>query len=456
MTTENTRSTESAIPNMDMSALFGAQPETPLEKALSKVEPSDAAAATAAEAKFQFRDLLGDDQIVALRASAPAAAANMVKNPSAIINFGAPVLERLNATASSMLEAQKKIEVPEAEEIVNNLLRSIDGYGEKFKNDKMESALGKITMFFKKNAYSLKAMAREAQPIADKIDMAAVALKSMELKLSDNVDRGRALHDSTLKTLTEVVAVLAALEEISEVVKKDFLEADQILAAAEGAAGDKGLGMVEWKGKKISINELREIHTDLSGGVSELEKSWFDWRQQFFLGYAQAPSVRNLILVSTDMQRRCQVFRTMGLPNAKTSLVMWQQAALAKKAAEVGSALNEGTNKMIQNAYGAAADAVDVVARAAQAPVISEETVFAIINSVKSQCESLVAADKWGRELRSSNLKALEGGEVTINSEFTKSRRQLVENAIQGTSTAAITTNPAPSADILGAIGVAK
>jgi uncharacterized protein YaaN involved in tellurite resistance len=456
MTTENTRSTESAIPDMDMAALFGAQPETTLEKALSKVDPADAAATTAAEAKFQFRALLSSDQLKALQTSAPAAAANMVKNPSAIINFGAPVLERLNSTADSMLEAQKKIEVPEAEEIVNNLLRSIDGYGEKFKNEKMESLAGKITLFFKKNAYSLKAMAREAQPIADKIDMAAVALKSMELKLSDNVDRGRALHDSTLKTLQEVVAVLAALEEIAEVIRKDFHEADRLLAEAEATAGDKGLGTVEWRGKTISINELREIHTDLSGGVSEIEKSWFDWRQQFFLGYAQAPSVRNLILVSIDMQRRCQVFRTMGLPNAKTSLVMWQQAALAKKASEVGTALNDGTNKFIQHAYGAAAEAVDVVAKAAQAPVVSEETVFAIINSVKSQCESLVAADKWGREIRSSNLKALEGGEVTINTEFTKSRRQLVENAIAGTSTASITSNPAPSADILGAIGVAK
>lgn len=456
MTTENTRSTESTMPEMDMSAIFNAQPETPFEAVLSKVEPADAAATTVAEAKFQFRDLLSSDQRAALTASAPAAAANMVKNPSAIINFGAPVLERLNSTASSMLEAQKKVEVPEAEEIVNNLLRSIDGYGEKFKSDRLESWTGKVADFFRKNAYSIKAMAREAQPIADKIDLAAVALKSMELKLSDNVDRGRALHDSTLKTLHETAQVLAALEEISDVVRKDFTEADQVLLSAEAAAGDKGLGMVEWKGKKISINELREIHTDLSGAVSELEKSWFDWRQQFFLGYAQAPSVRNLILVSIDMQRRCQVFRTMGLPNAKTSLVMWQQAALAKKAAEVGSALNEGTNKMIQNAYGAAAEAVDVVARAAQAPVISEETVFAIINSVKNQCESLVAADKWGREIRSSNLKALEGGEVTINADFTKSRRQLVENALQGTSAASIAANPAPSADILGAIGVAK
>lgn len=456
MTTENNSSTESTMPEMDMSAIFNIQPETPFEAAISKVEPADAAAVTVAEAKFQFRDLLSSEQRAALTASAPSAAANMVKNPSAIINFGGPVLDRLNSTASSMLEAQKKVEVPEAEEIVNNLLRSIDGYGEKFKSDRLESWSGKVTAFFKKNAYSLKAMAREAQPIADKIDLAAVSLKSMEMKLADNADRGRALHESTLKTLHETAQVLAALEEISDVVRKDFTEADQVLSKAEAAAGDKGLGMVEWKGKNISINELREIHTDLSGAVSELEKSWFDWRQQFFLGYAQAPSVRNLILVSTDMQRRCQVFRTMGLPNAKTSLVMWQQAALAKKASEVGSALNEGTNKMIQNAYGAAAEAVDVVARAAQAPVISEDTVFAIINSVKNQCESLVAADKWGREVRSSNLKALEGGEVTINADFTKSRRQLVENALQGTSAASITANPAPSADILGAIGVAK
>ena len=131
------------------------------------------------------------------------------------------------------------------------------------------------------------------------------------------------------------------------------------------------------------------------------------------------------------MQRRCQVFRTMGIPQARRALVLWQQAQLAKEGAEQGEAVADGVNKLIRQAADAAGEAVAVTAKAAQTPVIEEATVFSIINSVKAQCDGLVAADKWGREMRARNLQALEAGEKGIKDTFTESRRQLVANAIK-------------------------
>lgn len=463
MTNENSKPvmTESALEGIDMAALLGgavdSQPATPLEKALATIDPNDAAATTLAEVKFQFRDMLNPDQLQTLKLNAPAIAQKMITDSNAIMSFGEPVLKKLNSTSSQMLEAQKNIEVPEAGEIVNNLLREIDGYSKKYRNDKVESFADKITGFFRKNAYSLKTMVRESKPIADKIDMAEVALVSMETKLAENATRGRLLHTSTIQILQEVVAVLAALEEISEVAHSEFEQADALLLEAEAKAGPNGLAAVEWKGRSMPLNEFREFHTDLANGVSELEKTWFDWRQQFFLGYAQAPSVRNLILVSVSMQRKCQTFRTMGLPSARNSLVMWQQAALAKQGAEMGTALNDGTNKMIQEAFGATADAVKQVAEASQQPIVSEETVWAVIDSVKAQCDGLVAADRMGRELRRKNLTALESGEKSINKDFTESRRQLVQNAIQATSPQAIAGDSVSGeVDVLAQLGVKK
>ena len=77
-----------------------------------------------------------------------------------------------------------------------------------------------------------------------------------------------------------------------------------------------------------------------------------------------------------------------------------------------------------------------------------------MIDSIKRQCEGLVAADKWGRELRARNLKALEAGEQQIEADFTESRRKLVQNAIAGTAESAVTPAPLPEADILGQLGV--
>jgi len=451
--------TESAVPSINMGALLGLpesnpEPVTALEKTLATVTPEDASANTMAEVKFQFRDLLDANQRAELTTNAPAVAARMVNDYNAIIQFGEPVLTKLNASSVQLLEAQKGIEVPGADLIVNDLLRDIDGYSAKFSNEKVEGAIDKVRAFFRNTTYSLKAMVRESKPIVEKLEIAEIKLREMELKLADNVTRGQQLHKNANETLVDVVAVLAALEEIIEVAKAEFTIMDEALIKAESKSTiGSSLITIELKGEVISLNDLKNRHTAYANGISELEKTWFDWRQQFFLGYAQAPSIMNLILVSSTMQRRCQVFRTMGIPQGRFALAAWQLAVLAKEGGKMGSAVQEGTNRLIQEAFKAIGESVTETAMAAQAPMITEETVFEIINSVKAQCEGLVAADKWGREMRAKNIQALEAGEKNINQTFTDSRRTLVQNAVSAVH-AQQQLAPVPDADILAKLGV--
>lgn len=450
---------DAAVPGIDFGSLLGnpasnPQPASPLEKQLAQVTPQDAAASRPSEAQFSFRTLLTEQQLADLRKSAPAVAEQMAADYNAIIKFGAPVLERLTATSSQLLNAQKDIKIPEAEAIVNDLLREIDGFAKKYRNVRLENGVKKVVNFLRGIKYSLTTLARESRPIADKIDMAEVKLKGMEIKLADNVTRGQTLHKNTLTTLQEVVAVLAALEEITDCVKREFADVDALLKGVDAPGPAGAVETVDYKGRQVTVNELQEIHSNLAGAVGELEKTWFDWRQQFFLGYAQAPSIRNLILVSATMQRRCQVFRTMGLPSARSSLAMWQQAALAQEGAAMGQAVQKGTNDLIQGAFKNSADTVAQVAKVSQTPIINEETVFVVIDSIKRQCEGLVAADKWGRELRARNIKALEAGEHQIEADFTESRRKLVENAIAATTESSLTQAPMPESDVLKQLGV--
>lgn len=432
---------ESVIPGIDMDSLLNStireekSKETVLEKKISEVTPEDAAATKQSEVKFQFRSLLDEDQQKALQLSAPKVATQMIKNYSTIVNFGAPVLQKLNESSIMLLNEQKNIKIPEADQVVSNLLREIDGYQAKYRNEKLEDFVGKLKKLFKGTNYSLKSMVRDAQPISKRLDEVETKIRSMELDLENNNIRARKLHEQTLETMKEVVAVLAALEEIANVVRTDYNEVNKLI---EDNGGDE-TAVVTYKGQKYSVSELREIHTDLAEGLSEIEKSWFDWRQQFFLGYASTPSLRNLILVSSSMQRRLQVFRTQGVPSARRSLAMWQQAALAKESAQLSDSLQKGTNDLIQSSFGATAEAVEKVAYASQAPVITEETIFSIIHSVKNQAQALVDADKWGRDMRSKNLDAIETGEKAIKDTTIDSRRQIVMNAVRDASKGSIT-----------------
>lgn len=450
--------TESAIPNINMASLMGDQTTNPiqptvLEKELEKVEVSDASANNASEVKFQFRSLLDQSQLDQLRTAAPTVSEKMINDNSSIISFGAPVLERLNAASTQMLKAQSEIDIPQADIIVNDLLREMDGYKAKYRNEKLENNVTKLKNFLTGVKYSFTSMVRDSKPIEEKLDIASQNLQKMEIKLRDNQVRGKELHKTVLNSLDDVVAVLAALEEIIEVTRKEALDADSALKSADNGEATT-IATVEYKGETITVNKLREHHSQIATALTQMEQSWFDWRQQFFLGYAQAPSIRNITLVSATMERRCQSFRTMGIPSAKMTLAAWQQAALAKEAGEKGQAINDGVNKFTQEAFKSMGQTVEEVAMASQQPLINEETIFVVVDSIRQQCEGLVAADKWGREQRERNLKALQTGELQIAQDYTKSRQELVKNAISGTSPAALEKAPLPEENVLANLGV--
>lgn len=396
---------------------------SPLEVAIAEAPTGEVDVRTPSEAAFQFRSLLTDKQLSDLRRGAPGLAKKFVDDVNQIVTFGGPVMQKMNSASAQLLDAQRHIKVPEADSIVNDLLREMDGFEKKWRSVQLENAVNAVVGWFKKSKYTLRTMVRETKPIADKIDLAELKLQEMETSLADNIARGQLLHKQTLTHMDDVVAVLAALEQVIEEIRGEFDEADDLLRAAEAS----GQEAVSYQGETIAVSALREVHSQLSFALSETEKSWADWRSQFFLGFAHAPATRNLIVTTFALRRRLAAFRTMGLPSARQSLAMWQQAAFAKEGAELGAAVQEGTNKLIQSSFAETAKSVEAVAHASQAPVITEDTIWAVIDSVTAQCTAIIAADKAGRALRARNLQALERGETTIVDAVVASQRALAD-----------------------------
>ncbi|MDF1487984.1 toxic anion resistance protein [Tessaracoccus caeni] len=394
---------------------------TPLEAAIAEAPADEAQVATLKEATFQFRSLLTEKQLSDLTRGAPMLAKKFVADVNQIVAFGGPVMKKMNDASRQLLDAQRHIRVPEADAVVNDMLREMDGFEKKWRFVELENAAKSVVGWFRKSKYTLTTMVREMKPMVDKIDLAEVKLQEMETALADNIARGQLLHKQTLENMDDVVAVLAALEQVIEEIRSEFEEADRALTEASSTE------VVTYKGELTSVSKLREVHSALSFALSETEKTWSDWRSQFFLGFAHAPATRNLVVTTFALRRRLAAFRTMGLPSARQSLAMWQQAAFAKEGAALGTAVQEGTNKLIRGAFAETAQAIDKVAQASQAPVITEETIWSVIDSVKAQCSSIVAADKAGRALRARNLEALERGEAMIEDAVITSHRALAD-----------------------------
>ncbi len=396
-----------------------------LELALADASADEVEVHRPEDAVFKFRSLLTERQLSDLRRGAPRLAKRFIDDVNQIVSFGGPVMQKMNGASVQLLDAQRHIKVPQADAIVNDLLREMDGFEKKWRSVQLENAVNSVVGWFKKSKYTFTTMVRETKPIAERIDLAEVKLQEMEIALADNVARGQLLHKQTLAHMDDVVAVLAALEEVIEVIRAEFEEADDLLRDAEAS----GREAATYKGETVTVSSLRETHSQLSFALSETEKSWADWRSQFFLGFAHAPATRNLVVTTFALRRRLAAFRTMGLPSARQSLAMWQQAAFAREGAELGTAVQAGTNKLIQSSFAETAKSVEAVAHASQAPVITEDTIWAVIDSVKSQCNSIVAADKAGRALRARNLQALERGETTIVDAVVASQRALADGS---------------------------
>ncbi|WP_449278329.1 toxic anion resistance protein [Leucobacter sp. GX24907] len=414
---------------------------TALESAIADVASTDVEAARPEDAAFKFRSLLTEKQRADLEQGAPGLAKKFVADVNQVVSFGGGVMQKMNSASTQLLEAQRQIKVPEADQIVNDMLREMDGFEKKWRSVKLENAVESVKGWFKKSKYTLKTMVRESKPIVDKIDLAEVKLQEMESALADNISRGQLLHKQTLSHMDDVVAVLAALEQVIEELRKEFEGADSALRAAEASGSDS----VDYNGETISTSELREIHANLSFVLSETEKTWSDWRSQFFLGFAHAPATRNLVVTTFALRRRLAAFRTMGLPSARQSLALWQQAAFAKEGAQLGESVQSGTNKLIQGAFSETAKSVEAVANAAQAPIITEETIWTVIDSVKSQCNAIVQADKTGRALRARNLQALEKGESQIEDAVIASQRAIADASRNGSVAGAAVTGASGS-----------
>jgi uncharacterized protein YaaN involved in tellurite resistance len=412
--------------------------ETPLAKALAAVPPAEAAA-PAEQSHVEFRPLLAPEQRELLAARSAELADRLLIDRNALLDFGQSALTKINQTSAELLAAQRQIELPEADQVVNGILRQLDGFSAQFESGKVKGLMNKLRHALRSGKATMKAMYRESKSIEERLDMAAGQTRELELRLADNVSRGQQLYKANDASLTGLVGVLAALEQVREEGAKRAAEMEAKLAAIP--AGDPSRPAAE-----------EEAQT-LAEGIQAVELTLFDWRQQFFLAYALSPAVRNLIGVSFTMQRRLQVFRTMGLPGGKKSLVMWQQAALAKESGEVGQALADGTARLIEGAFQAAGQAVAETAKAAQAPILPEQAIWTIRDSIKTQCDGLVEASRWGRTVRGQILNAMETSEREIGAAVTDARTTIVREVLADVQ-APTPQAPAPDADILQALGV--
>ena len=420
--------------------------ETALEHEVNTVDAEEFKVKRPEDTSIKFRNQLDEKDLEAVRKAAPDLAKKMVKDYTFIIDFGAEVMEDLDNVSSRMLEEQKGIKLPEADQAVNGILKELDGYSAKYADPKTRNFFNKIVQKFKGSTYTIKNMVRDAKPIADKLEIAKAEILQMELKLQDNVRRGQALRKVTVKTVDDLVKVLALFEEIIDVSRQEALAMDNKRKVAEAAGPDS---VITWEDQKYTIEEFNELLQTQVNAIGEMEKTWFTWRQKFFIYTANISAIRNIVATSIGLLRTCHRVRTDAIPAAKHQITAWQQAELANQGAEMANRANEGVDRLIAGASKGMAEAVIKGAEANQRPILSENTIVAMTEDLKRQFTAMVDAENKGREVRARNLGIMEQSEKAIAQASEEARQALLENAMAVVRENTATSNKAEADDIL-------
>lgn len=382
------------------------------------------------EGNIEFRSRVSPETLEKIKKKAPELTMRMLSDPSVSIDFGQDVVQQINTLSSKLLKEQEKTNIPAADAIVNDILRSLDGYNAKYKKAKEPGAVAK---FFKKlgakgkeAAYDLKAMVREAKPIVDKLTEASGKIQRMELEIDENIVRSQQLRNVTIESLDDVAAVIAVFEEVLELATKEIIEASAVLekAVADGSA------VVEYHNKKYSVEEYREVLADLVASQGEIEKTWFNWRQKFFLYIVNVTSIREIINTSVGLKRTANRVRMSAIPAAETQLAAWQQAALVEESAKTVAAANRGMEELILGASRGQLSAIQNASEANQQQMLSERAIVELTENVQAQFAAIVEAEIAGREARAANLAILRESEEAILAASAEAQRELIARSV--------------------------
>ncbi|MGZ7240440.1 toxic anion resistance protein, partial [Streptococcus pyogenes] len=84
--------------------------------------------------QLNFFEKLSAEQQTAISAKAPALIDNFLNDQNALLDFGTSAVEDVNTTVNHILAEQKKLEIPQVDELLANANRELHGFVTKYKD----------------------------------------------------------------------------------------------------------------------------------------------------------------------------------------------------------------------------------------------------------------------------------------------------------------------------------
>lgn len=373
--------------------------------------------------QISFFEKLSADQQTAITAKAPALVDTFLADQNALLDFGQSAVEGVNATVNHILAEQKKLQIPQVDDLLKSTNRELNGFIAKYKDatpvdlDKKPNFLQKL---FKQSRDTLQEFYFDSQNIEQKMDSMAAAVVKQEDTLARNIVSAELLIEDNTKSIEHLVGVIAFIEASQK-------EASQKEASQRAAALQKDLKT------KDSATPDYQIKADLLARTTEvintLEQQHTEYLSRLYVAWATTPQMRNLVKVSSDMRQKLGMLRRNTIPTMKLSIAQLGMMQQSVKSGMTADAIVNANNAALQMLAETSKEAIPALEQSAQNPTLSMKSVTSLAESLVAQNNGIIAAIDHGRKERAQLESAIIRSAETIN-DSVKLRDQNIVQAL--------------------------
>ncbi|WP_312951804.1 toxic anion resistance protein [Streptococcus parasuis] len=355
--------------------------------------------------KVSFLAQLTPEQQTGIRAKAPQLVDNFLANQNALLDFGKEAVEEVNATVNHILSEQKKIEIPQVDELLANTNRELNGFVAKYKDIstsvELEKKPGFFQRLFKQAKNDLQEFYFDSQTIEKKMDSMAASVVKQEEVLARNIVSAELLIENNTKSIENLVGVIAFIEATGQEAAERAKQAQEQIANLAPTTVEYQVGSE----KLARVTEVANI----------LEQQHSEYMSRLYVAWTTTPQMRNLVKVSSDMKQRLGMLRRNTIPTMKLSIAQLGILQQSIKSSQTADAIVNANNAALQMLADTSKEAIPMMERIAQNPTLSVASVTKLAESLVAQNNGIIAAIDEGRQKRRELEAAIVRSAETIN-----------------------------------------
>ncbi|MEW4353327.1 toxic anion resistance protein [Streptococcus pneumoniae] len=367
---------------------------------------------------LSFFEKLKPEQQAAIASKAPALLGQFVSDQNALLDFGQGAVEEVNQTVNRILAEQKKLELPEVDELLLQTNRELNGFVAKYKDAKpaeLEKKPNLLQKLFRQGKNSLQELYFDSKNIEQKMDSMAATVVKQEESLIRNIVSAEMLIEDNTKSIENLVGVISFVEAIQQEATTQAVTLQEQIALLDTTT-------VDYQVKSQDLARMTEV-------INTLEQQHTEYVSRLYVAWATTPQMRNLVKVSSDMRQKLGMLRRNTIPTMKLSLAQLGMLQQSVKSGMTADAIVNANNAALQLLAETSKEAIPSLEKSAQSPTMTVDSVTKLAESLVAQNQGIIAAIENGRRQRQQLESAVIKSAEVIN-DSVKLRDQKIISAL--------------------------